>query len=134
MKRYLVMFKAIGTMWNREVDKFEEGCIPDTMVSGSNKITFTGNTLTEMFENIRQGLMVDMDNISIDTDLHMGQIIVTRHETNNGGIPNEATINKWKKGKYTLWAADYFFKVVESNDVDFSKIEIDEIKKWGVSY
>ena len=126
-----MVFLAKGLSTHIEQDVWEQGCLPETAKLYQYNEDFSGNSLEELFDNLALHFKIDKQNISIN-DCEKSIINVSVYEKARG-IATKNDIEKWKKGDIKLWLCDYTFAIEKREDVDFSTMSRDDLKKMGVS-
>ena len=109
-----------------EVDNYEKGCDPDTHVCVmSEGADITADSLKGLVEAIGKSYYLDIDDVFIpgDEDEPVTRIGFNRTETVDGDEPTKHELSAWKKGKLTLYLADYHFGIEKRTIESVSQAE-----------
>jgi hypothetical protein len=98
-----------------EVDSFAEGCQPDSrQCLMADSVNVVSDTLTGLVEKIGDTDGLDMDDLFIPgagDEEHVTGVGYNRMEDADGNEPSKAQIRQWKRGRATLYLADYYFAI-----------------------
>ena len=117
------MLKTTGFLVISEVDKYDDGCDPDSTQMREDDSRFVGANDEEILEKIREYLGVEKDAILLNSCGENGRIDIQRMEDSEGCQPNKTQIQSWKKGRTVLYNVLYSTHVEQVSPFKFLDIE-----------
>jgi hypothetical protein len=111
-----------------EIDNFERGCDPATRACiMAERMNVTSGTLPGLLEAIAERLGLDLDDVWVPEET-LTYIGYNRLENGDGDEPTKEAQRRWKKGKETLYLADYYFAIERRTVEPVSREEFAGIK------
>ena len=108
------MYEVNGWFKFAEVDDYEHGCDPDTATSWAGDDRFSGQTIDEVLQSLRDFVCVPDDyEVLLDSCEEDGRVDIQVLETEESYPATERQIEAWKKGELKLWHSTYSFEIEE---------------------
>ena len=99
------MYFVNGLLKFAEEDSYQSGHVVGTAVSDCINITFTGETLAALLEDLK--IFTGCDDILLNSCDEQGRVDLQGHETADGGTASESGMQLWKDGKIKLYSVTY---------------------------
>lgn len=114
------MYMITGFLKSSEQDDYNEGCIDGVTQYYIDHI-IRSDTIDGLKQQIASFVGCDVGDLESDACDEIGRIDASRTETVNGDEPTKFELEEWKRGKETLYYANYTAIVMECNPVSVSK-------------
>lgn len=116
------MYKAYCIERTIIEDDYYNGCVSDYQSTDYNH-TMSHDTLTGLIHR----LVLHYDT-TVDSDcIHDNYLSINILEDNDGCKPSPDELEKWKKGEFKLWQAEYVYRFTV--ELDITEIELKEVLK-----
>lgn len=93
-------------------DHYERGCDTISSCVLYESVNHTSDTFAGLLQELRKHYGLELDDLFLPSDedeLHYFGF--NRLEMGDGQEPREYYLNRWKKGEYKLYLADYLFSI-----------------------
>jgi len=106
-----VTYETSTALKTAEVDNYQEGCDPDTMVCFDVDVTFKADTLALLLHKIKEYYNVKHEGLLLNSCEELGRLDIQRLETAESFEPSDSQLKQWKQGNVELWLAAYSYQI-----------------------